>query len=68
MHFGSILKIEPYKKFCLKMAICIAKKVLTFNIHKAKGNIGVNESSMKSKSHKRDKISLESNLNSQNPK
>ena len=30
------------------MAIGIAKKVLTFNIHKAKGNIGVNESSMKS--------------------
>ena len=36
------------KKFCLKMAKSSAKKVLTFNIHKAKGNIGVNESSMKS--------------------
>ena len=41
------------------MAIGIAKKVLTFNIHKVKGNIGVNEPSMKSKSHKGDKISLE---------
>ena len=48
------------------MAICIAKKVLTFNIHKAKGNIGVNESSMKSKSHKKDKIFFESYLNTQN--
>lgn len=48
------------------MAICIAKKVLTFNIHKAKGNIGVNESSMKSTSHKRDKIFLESYLSTQN--